>query len=281
MLDFISNHKKISVIIAVLFILVFPIIVNSFSLWQSDLTVLNNPSVWLGFWGTYLAGIASLGMIIITSLSIRKSSQENKENLILARKNIEVQNKLMEFQVANNNLHIFKKACVDLCDALKYNDLVKICNGFIINNEDVLHLVQLKMDEAITAKRQFLLNTFVNVHFPELLDIEAETYDYYGNILLDLEVVVSYSNQSKEYVLNNIVSDKHSSKELSQIINTNISLLDIQDVNKWLSSILEKRIEIVNPNFIEPLWDCISKVYISEMRHIYKLIESNDTEQNK
>ena len=48
----------------------------------------------------------------------------------------------------------------------------------------------------------------------------------------------------------------------------------------WLKSILRKRIDVVDPEFINELWDLISKVYIWEKTRITKFMK-NGTEQDK
>ncbi len=65
----------------ILMILLFlPICINYFYSFNAPHKSWENPSNWAIFWSTYLAAIASLGMIIITARSIRLNKLESQDN---------------------------------------------------------------------------------------------------------------------------------------------------------------------------------------------------------
>lgn len=90
--DWIDEHKKLSVLTFIIIVLGFPLLVNQLSVWEAKCDVFGYPSDWLSFWGTYLAAIASFGMIIISAISIHRNSLENKANRDLQYNVIKYQN---------------------------------------------------------------------------------------------------------------------------------------------------------------------------------------------
>lgn len=72
----IIQHKTISFILFLILFGILPIVINILCQIQAPSEILEEPSNWLLFWGTYAAAIASFGMILITSISLYSTKQQ-------------------------------------------------------------------------------------------------------------------------------------------------------------------------------------------------------------
>lgn len=228
-------------------------------------------NAFFSFWIDIFAVAAATGMIIITSKSIINNSNENK-------KNRQIQQNLIIFQVENHNLNQFKESSIALCECYSYNNFITVCNKFIQDNKSPLEDIKLLMNNTTNKHKSFLMNILPKAPgMVKLIDEEGKIYKFYNDVLLDLEVVASYMQLSSEYIFSNMISDKHSSEILSQIIVENIHLLDKENPKKWLNKILNIRLDIIDSNYIGPLWDLISEIYLKEKTRIGKyLIEDGE-----
>ena len=60
-------------VLAIPFAIAFPILVNFLYCVKTPYEVLQEPKEWTIFWGTYISGIASLGMLILTYKTLKES----------------------------------------------------------------------------------------------------------------------------------------------------------------------------------------------------------------
>lgn len=233
-------------------------------------------AAWLGFWGGYL------GSTIMACVTLYVLNQQLKQNHKENKKNRTNQNNLVLFQVEISNLNSFKESSLVLCDACNYNRFVQICNTFIQESKSPLDLIKIGFSDVVKANRLFLMNFMPSASkMNELIDLVEAISDYYNSKLQDLEIVTSYLNQSKERIKNNITTDNLASKELVTIIKKNIKQLDELDSQKWLDKILNEYLDEINPKFMEPLWELISVVYLSEKARIAKILVEDGTKQTK
>lgn len=269
-------YTVIGFIILVVTFIGVPLLVNSIlgTATPNSFTLYGKTEGWHNFWAVYLGAlIGSTIPFIILYKTIKANERINNEN-------IRAQRLLVKFQAESENLHNFKSSATRLCDSYSYNRLVKISNSFILDDTMPIDLVHQGFNDIIVAKRHFLMDAIPAKNMINLLDEEQRIYDYYSQILLDLEVVVSYKDLNYDKVITDILLDEHASPILQQIINDNLSRLTTENKTNWLKSILRMRIDTVNPEFINKLWDLISKVYIWEKSRITSFI-SNGTEQDK
>lgn len=234
-------------------------------------------SAWLGFWGGYIGSTIMAGVTLyVLHAQLEQNHLENQENR-------NVQNKLMLYQIGYDNLKSFKEASNLFCKTLNYNSLVEIVNIFILESQSPIK--QIKQEFANTTEVERLSNFYIiaepSTYFLELIKEQDKVLGYYNEILMDFEVVVSYLNLTTSYIKNNILTDKHSSSSLKDIISQHYPSLDNQDPKKWLDTVLVKRLEIVNPKFLERTWELISNVHLEELKRLKSLLKDNGTEQDK
>ena len=261
---------------AVALIILAPVVINFVLQIPAFVQIVGDNTDWLTFWGNYLGGsIGALATLFVLFKTLQQNHEENEENRIN-------QNNLAIFQVETNNLNLFKESCLILCDTYDYNRFVQICNSFIQESNSPLNLIKTGFSDVIKAKRLFLMNFMPSASkMRQLLDKENDIFKYYNSKLLDFEVVVSYQNLPKKYIKTHITADKHTSKSLALIIKKNIAQLDDLDSQKWLNKILNECLDEIPSNFIEPLWNLISDVYLSEKVRIAKFLVGYGTEQTK
>lgn len=144
MLEWIDKHKIYTTIIFIAIAAVMPIIVNALSTIDSSCEILNEPSPWLIFWGSYIAGIASLGMIVITAYSIFRNNEEVKLNRDLQINSIAYQTQIQWI----NTLKIAIQQVYEAFNILWLNEIyVIIKNTTDNNNAENYSLVKNKLEE--------------------------------------------------------------------------------------------------------------------------------------
>ncbi len=262
-----KHWKKIIAVVGIisLVFLIIPIAVNiiigsDFN--PTPIELNGSTSDWHNFLAVYLGALIGATVpFIILYKTLQNNSKENKQN----RK---TQVLLIKHQSESVDLQNFKKSATALCDSFCYNKLVKICNLFILDDVMPLDLIKKGFQEMIIAKRNFLMDAIPAPAMVALIDEEARLYDYYGEILLDLEVVVSYHRLSVSTIKSDITDDPHASAILKEIILKNITALNDNNAKSWLNKILQMRLDVVNPNMTEKIWDLISQVYISKKNEI-------------
>lgn len=206
-----------------------------------------------------------------------------EQNHLENQENRNAQNKLMLYQIGHDNLKLFKESSNLFCKTLNYNNLVEIVNIFILESQSPIQ--QIKQELANTTEverlRSFYIIAEPSKYFLDLIKEQDKVLGYYNEILMDFEVVVSYLNSTTSYIKNNILTDKHSSSSLKDIVSQHYPSLDNQDPKKWLDTVLIKRFEIVNPKFLERTWKLISSVHIEELERLKALLKDNGPEQDK
>ena len=74
-IQWIIMHYKIVIIIFILILSIMPLIINALYNWETNCKILHSPSPWTTFWATYLAAIASFGMVFITWWTMKQSKK--------------------------------------------------------------------------------------------------------------------------------------------------------------------------------------------------------------
>ena len=259
--------KKVLAVFAIisLVFIVIPIAVNiiigsDFN--PTPIELNGSTSDWHNFLAVYLGALIGATVpFIILYKTLQNNTKENKQNRT-------TQVLLIKHQSESVDLQNFKKSATALCDSFCYNKLVKICNLFILDDVMPLDLIQKGFQEMIIAKRNFLMDAIPAPAMVALIDEEKRLYDYYGEILLDLEVVVSYYKLSVSSIKSDITDDPHASGILKEIILKKITALNENNIKSWLNKILQMRLDVVDSNMTEKLWDLISQVYISQKTKI-------------
>ena len=255
-----------------------PIGINKILLQPAFTEIVGEDTDWLTFWGNYLGGvIPALGAFVILYIQRRDNEKQNAENreanAIENEENRKTQNKIMLYQISTQNLHLFKESCLALLDAYNYNRFVQICNLFIQQKKSPLEQIRIGFMEINKAHRSFLMNFIPSApKMGELIEKEEELFKIYNAALLDIEVVLSYLTFSKDYIKEHISTDNQASEILSMIIAKNITMLDSIEPKKWLDAILNQRLDKIDPELFNSIWDLISDVYLGEKARVNKII---------
>jgi len=263
--------------ILIVFIII-PLIVNVIVLFPNNIIpVAGNQVAWIGFFACYFGSVISA---FISFAILFKTIQFNQlEN----ERNRKLQNKIILYQIGHDNLKSFIEASNLFCRTLNYNTLVEIANIFVLDSKSPLN--RIKQEFANTTEAERLSNFYIiaepSKHYLKLIQEQEKALAFYNSVLLDLEVVTTYLNCSTDYIKQHILTDEHSSTLLREIISQNYTSLDTDEPKVWLNKILNKRIQAVNPKFLEKTWNLISKVHFEEIMRLKSLISENDTEQDK
>lgn len=120
-MDWIYRHKVIIGIISLMTLFFLPLIINELSQIPSTYTILHAPSAWLSFWGSYIAAIASMGMIFVTALSIYKNDKQ--------------QIRALKYQSKLEWINQLKGALVEVVNCFDENIINEFYNEFKSNLE--------------------------------------------------------------------------------------------------------------------------------------------------
>lgn len=267
----------------VLLILFVPIAINYLLLIPVFSPIVGDDKTWLAFWGNYSSAlITSTITLFVLYRQLMQNQKENEANRKINReeneRNRETQYKLMQYQIASQNLHLFKESCIELCKVYNYNTFVEICNLFVQNSLNPMPLINKVFSKKINAERLFLMNIIQgndaqsSHKINRLMDEAEHVQEFYVTTLLDLQAITSYLNLSKEFIKSHILKDVHASEQLKKIIIDNFASLDTTDKKKWLNTILNKRMDNIDSHFNEVLWDLISEIYLDEKKRINKIL---------
>lgn len=72
-------HVKLMSLLILLFLAFMPIIINWLYGFEAPYKCFREPSEWTVFWGSYISGIASVAMLIVTWLTLYKTIERHKE----------------------------------------------------------------------------------------------------------------------------------------------------------------------------------------------------------
>lgn len=299
--DWIDEHKKLSVLTFIIIVLGFPLLVNQLSLWEAKCDVFGYPSDWLSFWGTYLAAIASFGMIIISAISIHRNSDENKQN----RENNKAENQFNRLQ--NEKLRAqeielkwfedLKNACIKL-DIAFNNDDVILLEDIDISSE----LFNNKVTQLLTRMNEAYFNfrLTIDYHGNVVQQTEVQRLRHfvaeYISLLGDLNSLFVYGYLLKEQLNNIDLQKEEIEANLKRYILDNKNKMDVHEVkqNRVWNLLLNNRydrLEYINEvlnimckridNFnIIKVREAINMILKAEYAKI-KSIHLNDTEQDK
>ncbi len=232
-------------------------------------------SAWLSFWGGYLGSAIMAGVtLVVLHKQLEQNQYENQQNRA-------VQNNLMLYQIGYDNLKLFKEAGNYFCRTFSYNNLVEIVNVFRCNSENPIKLIKQEFGNSVEAERQSQLYMIAEPTktYLDLISEQNRVISYYGAVLLDFEVITSYLNLSSTYIRKNILVDKHSSPVLKEIIAREFQHLTDEKPKMWLDSLLEKRLDVVDPKFLDKTWDLITKVYLDETLRLKTLLKIERTDK--
>ena len=206
MLNWIEKNKWLSAIIFIILVSVFPILVNALSLCEAKYKVFGFQSPWLSFWGTYLAAVASLGMIIITAVSIHRNSEDNK-------KNREIQSNVIKYQTRLQWINQLKEVITSYCDsindnvhgqfALFYNEHISQTN---VNFSSLIH----ELSSRATYTKFKIDSCLIGSDDPKETFFSGQVYSYYirfTDLLLDLQFFFTLDNKCTSNDLQKKVSN--------------------------------------------------------------------------
>lgn len=187
MKNVLKKYWRISIILS--FLLFLPIFINYFYNFNAPYKTWQKPSDWTVFWSTYLAAIASLGMIIITARSIRINKSESQDN--------------RKLQIAVLNYQLNRQYIADANS--KFLDYLNALNiGFIISLPSLVWP---------PIKRETIL--------PELISIRNSSK--ISNYRLELSLSLIKSQKAIEFT-DNIAHFQESINALSDDINWLLTL---------------------------------------------------------
>lgn len=204
MLHWIEKHKWLSTIIFIVLVSTFPILVNALSLYEAKYKIFGFQSAWLSFWGTYLAAVASLGMIIITAVSIHRNSEEN-------RKNRKLQSNVIKYQTQLQWVNKLKEAIISYCNAI--NDNVHSQFALFYNenisqaNVDFLPLIH-KLEDNLNIAKFNIDSLLIGYDSIEEKSFSEQVKFYYSrflDLLLDLQFFFNLDDKCTNDNLQNIV----------------------------------------------------------------------------
>lgn len=207
MKNLIYNNRPF-LLIAILAI-IFPLVVNYLSEIPAYHEIFSQPSIWLMFWGTYSAAIASFGMIFITSRSIKQSSIENLNNRQLQIRTIEYQTKLE--WISKITQAIVK--CNTIYNFSKSSKFVLLANAS--NNARFNDIIEEEIRDSNTCKFEITTLLYGNEdsNSKELLETVSSFSNRFLNFLFDLEFFFGLSKTITSDELK-IVVEKYKSNHL-------------------------------------------------------------------
>lgn len=207
--SWIGRNWKLSITIYIVITVLFPLLVNLLSQFEAPYKILEFPSEWLSFWGTYISAVTSLGMIIITALSIHRNSEESKANRRL-------QCNVIKYENQQAWIIQLKSAITLSCNNLSFS----IENEFIERSNKHLNLtykdiVSKAFDAANKSKFQ-LCTVLIGRNRPEEIDF-VNKLDFYTNrffdYLFDLEFFHSLSFDITSDILKEAVEQYKTKKK--------------------------------------------------------------------
>lgn len=117
--DFIRKHKgKLFVLVIVVFIVLFPILLNLTETTQSLVHIAGEPNDWIQFWGSYAGSLITSGIaLVILFMQMKQNHQENERN-----------RKLQQYQQKMQWLNDMRTACIENIYSYNVNDLIQAAN---------------------------------------------------------------------------------------------------------------------------------------------------------
>lgn len=285
MLNWIEKHKWLSITIFIVSVSVFPILVNTFSLYDAKYKVFGFQSPWLSFGGTYLAAVASLGMIIITAVSIHRNSEDNK-------KNRELQSNVIRYQTKLQWINQLKEAIIcarDAFDELVINDFLKEFNKNSDNQDfsNICRSIDNKINKATFAIETVLLGCTEKIEV-DFFHVFKEKKTQYQHYISDIVFVLQFPNNFKNK--SGINNTEYFQQRLEEYKNSNLKYPDSNPERIWEIAqecnfqIISRRFEILKK--LLSYNDSIvfaedSKDFIEMEIKNAELILNNGTEQTK
>lgn len=243
-LNWIDEHKKLSVLIFTITVFGFPLLVNLLSLWEAKCDVLGYPSDWLSFWGTYLAAISSLGMIIISAISIHRNSIENKANR-------ELQCNIIRYQNQKSWILQLKEAIYRSCTKLSFSiddKFMEKSNAFL--NANYSDIISTAFEDANESK--FLLHTVLigrkapeEISFIEKLDFFATRYfDFLFDLQFFYSLGLNVSSEKLKEEVEKYKSQKQTNVEAPHriwaIIESKDYSIDTESFSYYLNTLIKE-----------------------------------------
>lgn len=147
------------------------------------------PTQWAIFWSTYLAAMASFGMILVTARSIFCSRKENETNRIL-------QTEILRFQFKQNELNEIRRLISSFIQSFDLDDLYLIPSQFNVGGGKHRVLLKLKSicDASNTAyfNLKFALQSYENSSHSQFLLYIEEVFGVYSALISDIAWFVDF-----------------------------------------------------------------------------------------
>lgn len=267
----------------VLLFIAAPILLNYLLSVPAFTITVGTDTDWLSFWGGYLGAILSaLVAFYVLSRQLAQNQEQNEAN----RKTNETENlfnrnlqiRIMEYQLGLNNLNQFKLACISCQEAYSYNNLCRIAN--LTHEDKYVPLTKIAeyMRIASSAKRGIDIIDFTDSQASrEFLCLNCKLYHDYTEALLDLEVLVSCLNFKEDSAIAGLTSDSHSSNKLKLIISKHLNEISSVGVNKTIDKMISERLDLIDPDSIEELWQK-AFIFIREEQQRISIPEQTNTQ---
>lgn len=240
MMNWLKKHWRVVFIIDLIFMSVLPIVINACYLVETNCTILHKPSPWTTFWATYIAAAASLGMIIITMVSIQNNFVENK-------KNRELQLNILLYQQEQTWLNQFRKAAAEYVALYSYNDLVDVAN---IAREEAPYKAFYLVKELFSRAGKADLNlAFIQKEsdlFKKLNKDKTTLFVFYNQVLDDLQILLTIRISNPEISLKkgrNTV--KGLSDDMQNIIDQIIEECPQDNIKNQFNTAIMTRIKLI------------------------------------
>lgn len=217
MKEFAIRYRWI-IIIGIIFVILFPIVLNYILLIPINAPILGESNGWLAFWGCYVGAIISSAIAFMILFIQRKDNHQENSN------NRQLELDIIMYQQQCQWLNDFRNASIANINAYKADYLKEIIN--LIRSKD-LEKIQQKIKEVfdnltktdtgvaiVMPPRQLQNNNLISYNNKRI-----EFYDTYSDIVYDLQVIAIF------YCLD--VSKKDFDKDPSVISTASINLKNV------------------------------------------------------
>lgn len=238
-MEWIKKHTTLLVVIIIAFALVLPICINALYLVNTDCEILNKPSEWTTFWGSYLGAIISAGVAFAILHIQRKDNEEDNKN---NRENNKTQNEanrqlqlnIMRYQQEIHWLDNFRSASLEYCHAFNNNDVVLVTNLMWENPKDAFKILKTLYDKLGASEAHFSFLCKNDDKGSILKSDVFKTHQLHQQLLDDIQWVVLYFTQESPLSRNEVgFANFLKFKNYKLTINMTDIIQRIRTINNW------------------------------------------------
>lgn len=252
-----------------------PLFVNWLSTYESNCELINHPSEWLTFWGSYIAAISSLGMIVITTYSIYQNNKEAKSNRMLQINSIAYQTQMQWI----NTLKIAIQQVYEVVNILWLNEIyVIIKNTTDYNNSENYSIVKNKLEELrirtnrITDNLKLTIIGKNDINEIEYVNQIESVIERYCDLISDLLVLssVCFHNGTDDMLRS------HFNKVLGEYKS---NLTSTNDTSHRIWSVAEKYSNELKGKRAAIAYDLINKIQYSSLYNACELLLKHEIDK--